>query len=58
MIGRAIAGVGSAGITTGSMLVTIPLIPLAKRPMFQGMIPSLSKHFFALGTKSLISANL
>ncbi|PTB45738.1 hypothetical protein M441DRAFT_54777 [Trichoderma asperellum CBS 433.97] len=37
IIGRAIAGVGSAGITTGSMLVTIPLIPLAKRPMFQAM---------------------
>ncbi|KAL7893586.1 major facilitator superfamily domain-containing protein [Trichoderma sp. SZMC 28014] len=37
IIGRAIAGVGSAGITTGSMLVTIPLIPLPKRPMFQAM---------------------
>ncbi|TFB03592.1 Efflux pump roqT [Trichoderma ghanense] len=33
--GRAIAGVGSAGITTGSLLTTIDLIPLAKRPMFQ-----------------------
>ncbi|KAM0465762.1 hypothetical protein ACHAPV_001819 [Trichoderma viride] len=37
IVGRAIAGVGSAGITTGSMLVTIPLIPLPKRPMFQAM---------------------
>ncbi|KAL7949995.1 putative aflatoxin efflux pump [Trichoderma barbatum] len=33
--GRAIAGVGSAGITTGSLLTTIDMIPLAKRPMFQ-----------------------
>ncbi|KAL6898261.1 major facilitator superfamily domain-containing protein [Trichoderma evansii] len=37
IIGRAIAGIGSAGITTGTMLVTIPLIPLPKRPMFQAM---------------------
>ncbi|KAL6881380.1 putative aflatoxin efflux pump [Trichoderma novae-zelandiae] len=35
IVGRAIAGVGSAGITTGSLLTTIDLIPLAKRPMFQ-----------------------
>ncbi|KAL7789540.1 major facilitator superfamily domain-containing protein [Trichoderma ceciliae] len=41
IIGRAIAGVGAAGITTGSLLTTIPLIPLEKRPIFQstfGMI--------------------
>lgn len=43
-IGRAIAGVGSAGITTGSLLTTIDMIPLAKRPMFQGTtrIPKVS----------------
>ncbi|GKT45536.1 efflux pump aflT [Colletotrichum spaethianum] len=34
--GRAIAGVGSAGIFTGAMMVMIPMIPLHKRPMFQG----------------------
>ncbi|GJC77915.1 efflux pump aflT [Colletotrichum liriopes] len=33
--GRAIAGVGSAGIFTGAMMVMIPMIPLHKRPMFQ-----------------------
>lgn len=34
--GRAIAGVGSAGIFTGAMMVMIPMVPLHKRPMFQG----------------------
>ncbi|KPM36233.1 hypothetical protein AK830_g10331 [Neonectria ditissima] len=37
IIGRAIAGVGSAGIMTGSMMSLIPLVPLHKRPMFQSM---------------------
>lgn len=35
--GRAIAGAASAGIFTGSMMVMIPMIPLHKRPLFQGM---------------------
>lgn len=33
--GRAIAGFGSAGIFSGSMMVMIPMIPLPKRPVFQ-----------------------
>ncbi|KAK7415312.1 hypothetical protein QQX98_005956 [Neonectria punicea] len=37
IIGRAIAGIGSAGIMTGSILTVIPLVPLHKRPMFQSM---------------------
>lgn len=35
IVGRAIAGVGSAGILTGSMMTIIPMVPLHKRPMFQ-----------------------
>lgn len=35
--GRAIAGLASAGIFTGCMLIMIPLIPLHKRPLFQSM---------------------
>jgi MFS family permease len=35
--GRAIAGFGSAGIFTGAMMVMIPMVPLHKRPMFQGV---------------------
>ncbi|KAF7543739.1 hypothetical protein G7Z17_g10503 [Cylindrodendrum hubeiense] len=37
IIGRSIAGIGSAGIMTGSMMSIIPMIPLHKRPMFQSM---------------------
>lgn len=37
IFGRAIAGAGSAGIFTGSMMTIIPMVPLHKRPMFQGM---------------------
>ncbi|KAK5998336.1 MFS-type efflux pump MFS1 [Cladobotryum mycophilum] len=37
IVGRAIAGIGAAGITTGSMMTMIPLVPLHKRPMFQSM---------------------
>lgn len=35
IVGRAIAGVGAAGISTGSMMTIIPLVPLHKRPMYQ-----------------------
>lgn len=37
ILGRSIAGLGSAGIMTGSMLIIIPMVPLHKRPMFQCM---------------------
>ena len=33
-IGRAIAGLGSAGIFSGGMMITLPLVPLRKRPVF------------------------
>ncbi|KAL5594358.1 hypothetical protein BROUX41_001293 [Berkeleyomyces rouxiae] len=45
IIGRAIAGVGSAGIFSGSMMIMIPMVPLSKRPLFQaafGMIFGIS----------------
>lgn len=38
IFGRAVAGMGSAGIMTGSMMTIIPLVPLHKRPMFQCML--------------------
>ncbi|KAL2819304.1 major facilitator superfamily domain-containing protein [Aspergillus cavernicola] len=34
IIGRSIAGIGSAGIFSGGMMIIIPLVPLRKRPMF------------------------
>jgi MFS family permease len=35
--GRAIAGTASAGIFSGCMMIMIPMVPLHKRPMFQGL---------------------
>lgn len=35
--GRAVAGLGSAGIFSGAMMIMIPMVPLHKRPMFQSM---------------------
>ena len=34
IIGRAIAGQGSAGIFSGGMMIILPLVPLRKRPIF------------------------
>ncbi|KAK4126648.1 MFS general substrate transporter [Parathielavia appendiculata] len=37
IVGRAIAGLGSAGIFAGCLLIMIPMVPLHRRPAFQGM---------------------
>ena len=37
IIGRAIAGLGSAGVTSGAIILMISVIPLEKRPKYQGM---------------------
>ncbi|KAF8847266.1 putative aflatoxin efflux pump [Acephala macrosclerotiorum] len=37
IVGRAIAGLGSAGIFTGGMMVMLPLLPLRKRPVFTSL---------------------
>jgi len=34
IIGRAIAGMGAAGIFSGGIMIIIPLVPLRKRPIF------------------------
>ncbi|KAL8801085.1 MAG: hypothetical protein Q9182_004724 [Xanthomendoza sp. 2 TL-2023] len=36
IIGRAIAGAGGAGVFSGVIVITIPLVPLRKRPAYQG----------------------
>ncbi|KAJ5666648.1 hypothetical protein N7462_011057 [Penicillium macrosclerotiorum] len=40
IIGRAIAGVGSAGIFNGSTIIISQVVPLHKRPLFVGLIGS------------------
>lgn len=38
IVGRAIAGVGSAGIFTGAILIIAATVPLSKRPIYTGLI--------------------
>lgn len=38
IIGRALAGLGSAGILTGSFVVVAHAVPLAKRPLFTAVV--------------------
>ncbi|KAF7340067.1 Major facilitator superfamily transporter [Mycena venus] len=38
IIGRAVAGLGSAGIFTGALIIIAHSVPLAKRPMYTGLI--------------------
>ncbi|KAL9075033.1 MAG: hypothetical protein Q9157_004168 [Trypethelium eluteriae] len=37
IVGRAIAGIGAAGIFCGSMIIVISLVPLRRRPMFNSV---------------------
>ncbi|KAI8632126.1 MFS general substrate transporter [Xylariaceae sp. FL1651] len=37
IVGRALAGLGGAGIFSGVTIIMITLVPLRKRPMFQGL---------------------
>ncbi|KAI9744720.1 MAG: hypothetical protein M1818_001645 [Claussenomyces sp. TS43310] len=38
IVGRAIAGLGSAGIFSGGIVVMVHIIPLRKRPIYQGFM--------------------
>lgn len=38
IVGRAIAGIGSAGIFSGALIIVAYTVPLAKRPMYTGFI--------------------
>ncbi|RPA88303.1 MFS general substrate transporter [Ascobolus immersus RN42] len=38
IIGRAIAGLGSAGIFSGATIIIVNIVPLHKRPMYQGFM--------------------
>lgn len=38
IVGRAIAGVGSAGVFSGALIIVAYSVPLQKRPMFSGFI--------------------
>ncbi|KAL0570431.1 MFS sugar transporter [Marasmius crinis-equi] len=38
IVGRAIAGIGSAGVFSGALIVVAHAVPLQKRPLFNGLI--------------------
>ncbi|KAF2149693.1 MFS general substrate transporter [Myriangium duriaei CBS 260.36] len=38
IVGRAIAGLGSAGVWSGNIVIMIPVVPLEKRPIYQGIL--------------------
>jgi MFS family permease len=38
IIGRAVQGIGCAGVFSGSMILLVDNVPLRKRPMFMGML--------------------
>ncbi|KAI3323478.1 MFS general substrate transporter [Xylariaceae sp. AK1471] len=40
IIGRAVAGLGSAGLFSGALLILAHSVPLAKRPLYTGLIGS------------------
>lgn len=37
IIGRAVAGLGAAGIFSGSVMIMLPLVPLRKRPLYSSI---------------------
>jgi MFS family permease len=48
IIGRAIAGMGSAGILSGAIVLMVSAVPLAKRPLYNGFFSAV------LGTSSVV----
>ncbi|TLD14706.1 hypothetical protein PspLS_11089 [Pyricularia sp. CBS 133598] len=41
IIGRAIAGIGSAGLFSGSLIILAHSVPIARRPLFTGILGSM-----------------
>ena len=40
IVGRAISGFGAAGMMNGAIIIMVNVIPLAKRPVYQGIFGS------------------
>ena len=49
IVGRALAGLGSAGIMGGAIILTVYIIPLRKRPIVQGFIGVIFMVAFVAG---------
>lgn len=40
IVGRAIAGFGAAGVLQGALSIISQVVPLEKRPLYLGIVPS------------------
>ncbi|KAF6836424.1 major facilitator superfamily transporter [Colletotrichum plurivorum] len=49
IVGRAIAGLGSAGCISGALIITAAVVPLHQRPMFTGILGSLEGVAIVIG---------
>lgn len=49
IVGRAVAGMGSAGLTNGALTIIAACIPLEKRPMYLGFMMSIGQIGIILG---------
>lgn len=38
IVGRAIAGIGAAGLQSGAVMIIVPLVPLRRRPIFTSFL--------------------
>ena len=44
IIGRAVAGIGSAGVFSGALVIIAYTVPLVKRPIYTGWVPLETDH--------------
>lgn len=49
IVGRAIAGLGSAGIISGAIIIIMYTVPLHKRPIYQGIMGAIFGGASVLG---------
>jgi MFS family permease len=49
ILGRAIQGIGSAGIFAGCMIIIVGTVPLQKRPMYIGLLRAVFELSVVIG---------
>lgn len=54
LVGRAIAGLGCAGVFVGVMVIITPTVPLTKRPIYMGFVGSMYVPLLSFGGPSAI----
>ena len=49
IVGRAVAGIGCSGLVNGALTIVAACLPLIKRPMYLGIMLSISQMGIVLG---------